>query len=326
MPLDTSENVALTVPFLSPDNNSMNHQQKVVRPIWLKYGENVLPTSNIAFEMKQTRTAIGESYLLTNAIFSSVAEEIDITFERNSQSQSGFLFGVKSELDSGRQTDKMVFAREMETSIQRPLTCMIDFSSFGKHGRCLIPDATFEHISSSFKEYTSNCIRLKLLKRGDNIFINFGFVKSKAQLGYHLDAQGEPWFLFCRLRTQGRIVLELGAEYIKGTIGIGRNGSQLTNQTHQRKRSTVDVTGQQTCQLARKATELSPLKSIRPVKCYCVACYVSSCAGNESLKHRRGIYFIFFYVALFKFPSRLDQAVRSRGTLETNTFVCGGET
>ena len=290
-------NVNATVPFLSPDNNNMTQQQKVVRPIWLKYGENVLPTSNIAFEMKQTRTAIGESYLVTNAIFSSVAEEIDITFERTSQSeaaqlngqseQCGFLFGVKSEMDSGTGTDKVVFAREMETSIQRPVTCMIDFSSFGKHGRCLIPDATFEYILSSFKQFTSNCIRLKLLKRGDNIFINFNFVtpeKTQDELGYHLDAQGEPWFLFCRLRTQGRIVLELGQDYVKGTIG--KNG-QATN--NQRKRSsTVSATEQQqSCHLVRKATDMSPLKSIRPVKCYCTACYASSCGGTE-LKHRRG--------------------------------------
>ena len=224
--------------------------------------------------MKKTRTSIGESYLLTNPIFSSCNEEIDISFERNTGKQfDGFLFGVKSELDS---TDKVIFAREMETSIQRPLTCMIDFISETKHGRCLIPLSTFNHIVQCLKSFTSNFIRLKLLKRGDNIFINFNFVSHdpKNLFGYHLDAYNEPWFLFCRLRTQGRIVVELGGEYDSGTIGM---------KSTQRKRSTVNSDGQQ-CQMVKRALELLPYKSmIRQPKCYCTSCSGSS--GNS----RRGL-------------------------------------
>ena len=277
-----TESVHNPVPFISAENlNPTTSCQTKVKPVWLRYGDNVLPTSNVAFEMKKVRNSIGESYLLTNPIFSSSSEEVDILLERNGLSKSGFLFGVKSELDS---TEKVVFAREMETSPLRPLTCMIDFTSRTKTGRCLIPDATFDHIIKSYRVYTGKCVRLRLLKRGDNIFVNFNFVSEvKNDLGYHLDAHQDPWFLFCRLKTAGRIVIELGSEFTAGSIG---------SKPSQRKRSVLDAS--QTCPNVTRALDALP-KSVTPItinecqtKCYCSSCYQSSSNGTDQ-KHRKGI-------------------------------------
>ena len=276
-----TEPVFNPVPFIAVENlNPSSSSLSKVKPVWLKYGDNVLPTSNVAFEMKKVRNSIGESYLLTNPIFSSSSEEVDILLERNGSSKSGFLFGVKSELDS---TEKVVFAREMETSPLRPLTCMIDFTSSTKHGRCLIPDATFDHFIKSYSVYAGKCVRLRLLKRGDNIFVNFNFVTEvKHDLGYHLDAHNEAWFLFCRLKTAGRIVIELGSEFRGGSIG---------SKPSQRKRSVLETS--QICPNVNRALEFLP-KSVTPItinecrtKCYCSSCYQSSSNGTDQ-KHRKG--------------------------------------
>ena len=41
-------------------------------------------------------------------------------------------------------------------------------------------------------------------------------------VGHELDADGVCWFLLCRLRTSGRIIVELGRQHTSGTIKCGK--------------------------------------------------------------------------------------------------------
>ena len=51
-------------------------------------------------------------------------------------------------------------------------------------------------------------------------------------IGFYADEDGKPWFLFCRILTPGRIVLETGPNYTGGVIVTGkRDGVGFRNQS-----------------------------------------------------------------------------------------------
>ena len=53
-----------------------------------------------------------------------------------------------------------------------------------------------------------------------------------SRIGFYADEDGKPWFLFCRILTPGRIVLETGPNYTGGVIVTGkRDGVGFRNQS-----------------------------------------------------------------------------------------------
>ena len=92
---DTKEKERM--PFLS---SRMNHealeksepQQLKIRPIWNRAGSNILLTNNITFEVRKNCDVIGQNYLITNQIFSSPFERIEIKLEKQSGDNKVGLF------------------------------------------------------------------------------------------------------------------------------------------------------------------------------------------------------------------------------------------
>ena len=86
------------------DRNYDDQSTIKIRPVWSKHGKNLRLLSNISFEVKIGREFIGENYGITNQIFTTKNEKIEINLEKSNNVNEGFAFGVKSELENSQAT------------------------------------------------------------------------------------------------------------------------------------------------------------------------------------------------------------------------------
>ena len=151
-----------------------------IRPVWSKHGQNLRLLSSISFEMKTGREYIGQNYGITNQIFTSKYEKIEINLEKSNSINEGFAFGVKSELET---TQDIVFLRQLDSDC----SCLVDFSSSQSRGRCLIPSNVLKSIFNNYKKSRLGTDKIKVLKRDEDIFISFNFVSNIPRNAFYRD-------------------------------------------------------------------------------------------------------------------------------------------
>jgi len=178
--------------------------------------------------------------------------------------------------------------------------CLLDFIGRQTRGRCLIPSSSLEYIFDEYKASSLNNHKIYLFKRDDDIFINFNFIsKSNKRIGFYADEDGKPWFLFCRILTPGRIVLETGPNYTGGVIVTGkRDGVGFRNQSLPiEKKQRLLNKNDPFCPLVKVAENVIS-KGVRFIningsssKCFCPTCYQQRNDSNHLFKG-----FVKFYI------------------------------